>query len=76
MKKNPPFNCVQMKSDLQQQLRQVETGLTLAERKRRRQTEILTDPVLGPWFRNLKTRLAQPAVVAETPTKYRAGRQR
>ncbi|MEI6085122.1 MAG: hypothetical protein WCS70_12580 [Verrucomicrobiota bacterium] len=72
MKKNQTFDCVQMKTELQQQLRQTEAGLTLAERKQRRQAKLLADPVLGAWFHMLKARPDQHTTVAESPAKYRS----
>ena len=76
MTKNTPFDCVRMKSDLQQKLRQAEAGKTLAERKRLRRAGILADPVLGPWFRRLHMRPALPVKVAETPARYPARRRK
>jgi hypothetical protein len=71
MKKLRSFDCVQLKAELQQKLRQAEAGMTLAERKQRRQAKLLADPTLGARFRKLKTRPTQPATVAESPAKYR-----
>lgn len=66
------LDCTRMKDQIQRKLMAEQAGMTLAERQRDMESRILADPVLGPWFRQLKAGPPQSLAVAEGPTMYRA----
>ena len=75
MKKRKGFDCVEMKWKIQRKLMQEHEGMTLSQRQAEMERTILADPVLGPWFRQLKNRQAQPMMAAESPAIYRTTRR-
>jgi len=54
--KEKSFDCVRMKHEIQQRIREEIAGLSREERRRRTEEAILADPVLGPIWRNLSSR--------------------
>ena len=71
MRKAKPFDCVQMKWDIQQKLLREEAGLSVEERNRRAEARALADPVLGPWFRQVQAVAGRSLAVAEGKAPYR-----
>ena len=56
MMKEKRFDCVRMKHEIQQRIREENEGLSQEERRRRTEEAILADPVLGRIWRNLSSR--------------------
>jgi len=54
--KEKSFDCVQMKHEIQQRIREEMEGLSREEQRRRTEEAILADPVLAQIWRNLSTR--------------------
>ena len=52
MKEEKDFDCVQMKSAIQQELLREERELGKEEARRRQWDLVINDPVLGPFVRN------------------------
>jgi len=52
--KTKDFDCVRMKHDIQQKLLAEFRGLSLEERRRLIERRIASDPVLGPFWRNVR----------------------
>ena len=70
------FDCVQMKWDIQQKLMNEEAGLTAEERNLLAEKTALEDPILGPWFRKVRTQCVRHAVVAESTTAYAVNKRK
>jgi hypothetical protein len=59
------FDCVEMKHKIQQKILEETEGLSDEERRRRTTDSILSDPVLGPFWRNARRmRSEDPATTA------------
>ena len=59
-----------MKEEIQRKLMSEQSGMALAERRENMEIKILADPVLGPWFRQLRATPMQDLSVAENPEPY------
>ena len=73
MKKPKPFDCVQMKWDIQQKLMKEYEGMSAKEACRAQRRKIEEDPILGPYVKKLrpavhssKRRGAHEAIPAHT----------
>ena len=53
MKKNKGFDCVQMKWDIQQQIRKEFAGVPEAEAREILMRRVAQDPILGPLYERL-----------------------
>jgi len=53
------FDCVQMKHQIQQQLLEEMSELSPAEQRRWTEKEILSDPILGPFWKKAKQASAE-----------------
>lgn len=71
-----PFDCVQMKCDIQRKLLREEAGMSVEERNRRAEEIALADPVLGPWFRRVLAAQRPVLTVAEEAPSYQADHRR
>ncbi len=65
------FDCVKMKEECQRAVAQDYAGLTVEERSERMRADILTDPILGPFYARLTKE--KNLKVAETQAKYGTG---
>ncbi|MEN8254060.1 MAG: hypothetical protein ABFR33_01190 [Verrucomicrobiota bacterium] len=74
--KKKKFDCVEMKNEIQRKLQAEYEGLSSEERRRRMTERILSDPVLGPAFRDkLKNIPQRTMMVAENEPEYRMDRK-
>lgn len=48
------FDCVEMKHKIQQKIMEETKGLSAEERRQRTTDNILSDPILGPFWRNAR----------------------
>ena len=69
--KTKSFDCVKMKHDIQQQILQELTGLSLEQQRKRSQQLIESDPILARLWR--RTRPAAPAPRTDTHPSQPAG---
>lgn len=60
MSKNKKFDCVRMKRDIQQQIREEFAGVPEAEALERKMRQVTGDPILGPFYRRLASQ-SEPA---------------
>jgi hypothetical protein len=52
--KKKEFDCVKMKQDIQRQILKEYKGLSDEEQKRLTEARIAANPILGPWWKNMK----------------------
>ena len=57
--KDKSFDCVCMKHDIQQRIREEMAGLSREEQRRLTEEAILADPVLGRIWQNLSVRVGE-----------------
>ena len=55
MRKNKSFDCVQMKWDIQQQLRKESQGVPEPDARQAQMQRVAQDPILGPLYKRLVT---------------------
>lgn len=59
------FDCVEMKHKIQQKIMDETKDLSAEERRRRTTDSILSDPILGPFWRNARRiRSQKPATTS------------
>ncbi len=52
MVREKDFDCLRVKDEIQERLLEELEGLSLEERRERFEREVLSDPILGPFWRN------------------------
>ena len=65
MTKNKGFDCVEMKSKIQQELLQEEQQLSREEARKRRKHEATNDAILGPFLAKLNRSRSRQEPVAQ-----------
>ncbi len=53
MKKNKTFDCVEMKWEIQQQIRKEFAGIPEAQAREIQMRQVAEDPILGPLYKQL-----------------------
>jgi hypothetical protein len=56
MKKNKRFDCVQMKWDIQRQMREEFKEVPEAEARKAQMRQVAKDPILGPLYKRMKAK--------------------
>ena len=56
MRKNKKFDCVQMKWEIQQQIRKEFAGVPEAQAHERQMRQVAEDPILGPLYKRLASK--------------------
>jgi hypothetical protein len=60
MNKQKEFDCVEMKRQAQEKVRQKYAGIPDEEARRRQREAALADPIIGPFLTRLRSHSARP----------------